>query len=298
MPVAFSVKLGELGGFRAWSFAFVETHARPFQVLRWCRRRPNGTVAFSDAMRRPGSRPGKTMTAHQSAKYTISSLFVRSGQFKIHYLGNSLKDLNSTPTPDPGPTEELRERLRRETSGLHRNVEEMTDLPGSISTREDYVELLRRLHGFHTAVEARLADPSLATGWLDLGIALPAHRRAHLLSEDLLSLGALPKKAPARLPGLDNIGQALGCLYVVEGSSLGGRVLAPAFRVALGDVPTGFFDSDERMHPHPWRSVMAGLRKFDVAAGSADDVVLGAQRTFLAFGRHLVCRARVRTEAP
>lgn len=49
MPVAFSIKLGELGGFRAWSFAFVETHVRPFQVLRWCRRRPNGTVAFQDA---------------------------------------------------------------------------------------------------------------------------------------------------------------------------------------------------------------------------------------------------------
>ena len=158
------------------------------------------------------------------------------------------------------------------------------------------MELLQRLHGFHTAVEARLTDPSWAIGWLDLGIALPAHRRAHLLSEDLLSLGTLPKKATVRLPGLDNIGQALGCLYVVEGSSLGGRVLSPAFRAVLGDIPTGFFDSDERMHPHPWRSVTAGLRKFDAAAGSVDDVVLGAQGTFAAFGRHLACRARVRTE--
>jgi heme oxygenase len=188
------------------------------------------------------------------------------------------------------------ERLRRETSGLHREIEEMTDLPGSISTREDYVNLLRRLHEFHTAVEARLADPSWAMEWLDLGIALPAHRRSHLLSEDLLSLGATLKEAGVRLPRMDNIGQALGCLYVVEGSSLGGRVLAPAFRAALGDVPTAFFESDERMHPHPWRSVMAGLRKFDATAGSADDVVLGAQGTFRAFGRHLACRARVRTE--
>lgn len=177
----------------------------------------------------------------------------------------------------------------------------MTDLPGSISTREDYVHLLRQLHGFHTAVEARLAAPSFATGWLTLGIDLPTHRRAHLLSEDLLALGALPPKAAVRLPGLDNIGQALGCLYVVEGSSLGGRVLAPAFRAVLGDIPTGFFDSNDRRHPHPWRSVMAGLRKFDVTAGSADaadDVVLGAQETFVAFGGHVAGRARVRAEVP
>jgi heme oxygenase len=208
---------------------------------------------------------------------------------------DSLKDFTSTTTPDSGPAEELLVRLRRETSGLHRKVEEMTDLPGSVSTREDYVRLLGRLHGFHTAVEARLADSCWAAGWLDLEIALPAHRRAHLLSADLESIGAVPEKAAVRLPELDNIGQALGCLYVVEGSSLGGRVLAPAFRAVLGDVPTAFFDSDERMHPHPWRSVMAGLRRFDLTAGSADDVVLGAQETFLAFGRHLACGARVRT---
>ena len=236
-----------------------------------------------------------TVRAHQSCKYTISSSSGGLWAVQFQDLGDFLKDLSSTPRPDPGPTEELLGRLRRETSELHREVEEMTDLPGSISTRDGYVQLLGRLHGFHTAVEARLADPSWAMGWLDLGIALPTHRRAHLLSEDLKSLGALPKKAPVRLPGLDNIGQALGCLYVVEGSSLGGRVLAPAFRAALGDVPTGFFDSDERMHPHPWRSVMAALRKFDVIAGSADDVVLGAQGTFLAFGRHLACRAAAGT---
>lgn len=206
-----------------------------------------------------------------------------------------MKNLTATTVPDSGPAEELLERLRRETSGLHRNVEDMTDLPGSVCTREDYVDLLQRLYGFHTAVEARLADPSWARGWLDLGIALPTHKRAHLLSKDLLSLGAGPVEAAVPLPGLDNIGQALGCLYVVEGSSLGGRVLAPAFRAALGDVPSGFFDSDERMHPHPWRAVRAGLRQYDETAGSGDDVVLGAQGTFLAFGQHLACRARVRT---
>lgn len=212
-------------------------------------------------------------------------------------LGAPLGDAMLEMTSNINRSEGVLERLRRETAELHREVEKMTDLPGSISTREDYAQLLRRLYDFHTAVEARLTNPFWAMGWLDLGIALPTHRRAHLLSEDLHSLGAVPDEATVWLPGLDNIGQALGCLYVVEGSSLGGRVLAPAFRAALGEVPTGFFDSDERMHPHPWRSVMAGLRKFNVSAGSADDVVLGAKGTFLAFGRHLACQARVRADA-
>lgn len=171
------------------------------------------------------------------------------------------------------------------------------DLPRSVSSIDDYVRLLRRLHGFHTAVEARLANPAWAQGWPDLGIDLPTHRRSHLLSGDLDALGAVPEQAAVRLPALDNLGQALGCLYVVEGSSLGGRVLAPVFRAALGDVPTAFFDSDERMHPHPWRSVVAGLRTFEATSGSAGDVVLGARETFLAFGRHCAHAARAGTGA-
>lgn len=206
-----------------------------------------------------------------------------------------MRDLIAAKLQDPGSTGELRERLRRETSGVHREVEEMTGLPGSISSREDYVHLLRRLHSFHTAAEERLTDPLLAQGWLDLGIVLPVHRRAHLLAGDLHALGVTPVATGVRLPGPATIAQALGCLYVVEGSSLGGRALAPAFRAALGDVPTSFFGSDGRMHPHPWRSVLAALRAFELTVGSADDVVSGAQETFRAFGRYFTGSARLGT---
>jgi heme oxygenase len=192
------------------------------------------------------------------------------------------------------PVEGLRERVRRETSGLHRVVEEATGLPGSIATREDYVRLMRRLHGFHTAVEEQLADPLLAHGWLEVGIVVPAHRRSHLLARDLDDLGAVPEEAAVRLPRLTGLGQALGCLYVVEGSALGGRVLAPAFRSALGDVPTGFFNSDGRMHPHPWRSVLAALGTFEAAGGRAGDVVSGAEATFRVFGNHLAPQGSAR----
>lgn len=208
-----------------------------------------------------------------------------------------MKSAMTEKTLEHAPVEGLRERVRRETSALHRNVEEATDLPGSVATREDYVHLVRRLHGFHTAVEEQLADPLLARGWLDVGIALPAHRRSHLLAVDLDALGVFPEETAVHLPSLVGIGEALGCLYVVEGSALGGRVLGPAFRTALGDVPTSFFDSDGRMHPHPWRSVLAALGVFEAAGGSAGEVVSGAQETFRAFGNHLAPKVSVRIGA-
>ena len=86
-----------------------------------------------------------------------------------------------------------------------------------------YVALLRRLLGFHAAVEAALAAaPSLRP----YGIDLAERRRSAALRADLATLG-LPEAGPlAPLPPLGSAARALGCLYVVEGSTLGGRQLA------------------------------------------------------------------------
>lgn len=183
----------------------------------------------------------------------------------------------------------LRLRLREETAGLHRAVEHAVDLPDSVRTRSDYVGLLTRLHGFHAAAESRLASPSWRRSWSEVGIDLDQHRRAPLLARDLRQLGSRvtsPGPVP-RLPELDGFGKALGCLYVLEGSSLGGRVLGPAMTHVLGDVPTAFFDSDGRRHPSPWRAVQEALRRFDADGGDGDDVLAGARSTFAAFGRHV-----------
>jgi heme oxygenase len=85
---------------------------------------------------------------------------------------------------------------------------------------------------------------------------------------------------------LTSFGHALGCLYVLEGSSLGGRIVAGVIRSAIGEVPTTFFDGACRNHPAPWRAVSAALRRFE-AYGTPGDVLVGARETFLAFGGHL-----------
>jgi heme oxygenase len=174
-------------------------------------------------------------------------------------------------------------RLRRETASLHARVEAATGLPGSISDRDEYVTLLYRLHGFHAAVEARLADPRWTEDWARVGIELGDHRRAHVLVQDLEALRApFPPPAP-QLEEIAGFADALGCLYVTEGSSLGGRVIGPAIRSAIGDVPIGFFESAGRNHPSPWRSLTAALRRFDDGGGDADAVIEGARSTFRAF---------------
>lgn len=194
------------------------------------------------------------------------------------------EDAPRAPRGDAGG---LPARLRHETASLHAQVEASTGLPGSVRNRAEYVTLLQRLHGFHSAVEARLAHPDWAEGWARLGIDLAGHGRSTLLAQDLGQLGSAVPARPAVLGDIDSFPGALGCLYVTEGSSLGGRIIGPAIRATVGDVPTGFFESAGRQHPSPWRALTQALRRFGDEGGDADAVVGGARSTFLAFEAHV-----------
>lgn len=181
----------------------------------------------------------------------------------------------------------LAARLRSETAALHVRVEQEVGLPDSVHSRADYAALLGRLLVFHRSFENSSSQSEWSEEWATVGITLPDHERSGLLVDDLSGLGERASPEAAVLPEPTSFAQALGGLYVMEGSSLGGRALAPAFRATLGDIPTRFYDSDGRNHPHPWRSVKAALTRFDDLAGDTDDVVSGAAAMFASFGNYL-----------
>jgi heme oxygenase len=89
--------------------------------------------------------------------------------------------------------------------------------------------------GFCAALEERLAPESF-------GCALPdyeARRKLPLLTRDLIALGedadglaALPR-CPA-VPKQMDAAACFGCVYVIEGATLGGRTLLPLVRSRLG----------------------------------------------------------------
>ena len=110
------------------------------------------------------------------------------------------------------------------------------------------------------------------------------HCRAGLLVADLAELGVTPT-ARSELPPFPCFGHALGCLYVLEGSALGGRIVAGMVRAAIGEVPTAFLTGQGR--GHQWPAVRSALRCFDAQGGDGDAVVAGAVSTFAVFARQL-----------
>jgi heme oxygenase len=173
-------------------------------------------------------------------------------------------------------------RLRAETAAEHQSVEHSLDLLSPELTRERLVDVLTRMHGFWLAAEAGL------DGWADAEPAAAdevdwsGRRRSPLFAADLATLGALPADRTPELPAVLDTDAALGRLYVLEGSSLGGvfidRHLATLPHLAAGRLSC-FAPYGERTGAmwHAFRSV---TRARVAEGGNADRVVSAARQTF------------------
>jgi heme oxygenase len=177
----------------------------------------------------------------------------------------------------------MRRRLRAATNEVHERLHGHDGFAaaasGTIST-EDYRDLLARLYGFHAAFDDAMER---APSDLARDIELPARARDVLLALDLLGLGVeaemlsrLPRPTLAPLSGE---GEHLGALYVVEGSTMGGVIIARA----LGGFGENrrFYLGHGADHGRLWRVFLARL---DTLEGEAADAAeRAAAQVFSAF---------------
>ena len=114
--------------------------------------------------------------------------------------------------------------LRQHTRELHAEVERAVPILAPHSGACEYRWYLAKLLGFHRTREPQLErEPRLAA------LDLPARRKVTYLERDLLALGFSPEQL-ATLPcsastALTSEAGAYGVMYVLEGATLGGRVV-------------------------------------------------------------------------
>lgn len=126
------------------------------------------------------------------------------------------------------------------------------------------------------------------------GLHWPHRRKLVALQSDLSVLGLAPDdvRRLARcpdVPAVTTTASALGVLYVVEGATLGGRVIADHLRGgAVPPAALGFFGCYGTQAGRRWRDYRAVTTSFvgaDVVR--ADEVVTAATATFEVLGRWL-----------
>jgi len=107
----------------------------------------------------------------------------------------------------------------------------------------------------------------------------PARVRRHALGKDLAQLGcALPSPAPLAKPS-DNAA-CWGIAYVLEGSRLGGRVLARRLREANPQAPTRYLEHGNVAVL--WPGFLARLER-DAARCAWESMLAAAETTFALF---------------
>ncbi|WP_448612049.1 biliverdin-producing heme oxygenase [Geodermatophilus sp. URMC 60] len=176
--------------------------------------------------------------------------------------------------------------LRTATAVEHEQVESTLGLMDPHLGRDRLVAVLTRLHAFWTAAEAGLDAWARRSPADAETVDWSRRRRAHLFAEDLRALRAEPPVgASPELPPVEDTDQALGRLYVLEGSTLGGTFISRhlATLPTLGpDVRLGAFSPYGGETGAMWHAFRRVTRDRVATGGDAGRVVGSARATFTA----------------
>jgi heme oxygenase (biliverdin-IX-beta and delta-forming) len=186
--------------------------------------------------------------------------------------------------PTVGEQDLFIRNLRQETGKNHQKLEEnplsKSILEPSVSL-SDYQKYLSAMYGVTVACEQQVF-PALTQLLPDLA----DRHKADLVVADLKATGfseADIQKIPVYHFIFSSVAEAMGIMYVLEGSTLGGRVLYKHVNQALGLTPeTGaaYFWGYGQQTGALWKSFMSALSDFAVGHNEREAIIESAKKTF------------------
>ena len=169
--------------------------------------------------------------------------------------------------------------LKEATWPVHLRLEKRLAVKDRFSDLARYRHHLALLAAFYAIAETAW-DASLAPVLADW----PARRKAPLLARDLVAVGGTAL-AGATVPTATDSAFALGCLYVLEGATLGGQHLLPLVQRQLGlsgEHGASYLASYGNEVGAMWRRFGAAVESHCQDADAGARAVAGAVATFLA----------------
>jgi len=175
--------------------------------------------------------------------------------------------------------------VRAETRAHHQQLEAKLPFDERLSL-ERYQELLAGFWGLFDPLEAALANLDLADS-----LEVRKRQRSVLLLRDLLATGLTAEELSVlprcdKVPLLETKAQALGCMYVLEGSRLGGQFASKLVTQQLGLTEgsgCSFFSSDGAEVAPMWRTFCDIVRESVLSPEDRSEFVVAARSTFSAF---------------
>ena len=175
----------------------------------------------------------------------------------------------------------LTEQLKEQTKTNHQLLEKkMMGRMRAMQDRRDYINLLGNFYAYFGGLEQLIQKYISNNDVPDFDL----RRKADSLASDIEILGGvLPKLAATdHLPAITNHQEALGALYVIEGSTLGGQIISQMIGRQLNlNEGLSFFKSYGEQTLVMWQRFQAFLNLTQNSPGAA--TITAANETFLKF---------------
>jgi len=175
--------------------------------------------------------------------------------------------------------------LKAGTSEQHAAIERIMPFFKNDFSLEAYIRVLKAFLGFFEPVERELR--SIATRD-SFGFNIDRGQRTNLLRMDLLALGVTSADIELiprcdHLPKLENVDDGIGCLYVLEGSTLGGQLIAREVQTRFGveeETGAAFFHGYGSQTGVKWREFCTSVRIYAAGGRSQSAIVHSARSIF------------------
>jgi heme oxygenase len=211
----------------------------------------------------------------------VISFFPGEKEIKT-WIRGAFGEIITQPDPKHKFIGMLTQELKENTFSEHQASEKkMIIALKKIETREDYVRMLNWLYGFYAPMEALIGNYLTPDHLPDID----RRSRAEFLLGDITQSG-LPNPEYdicRELPAIHSASQAIGALYVLEGSTLGGRIIADMIQRQLGPTAkTGFFQGYGAGTETMWQSFRDFLDQ-PRATEEQTAIIAAAKATFITF---------------
>jgi heme oxygenase len=171
-------------------------------------------------------------------------------------------------------------RLKSATEQEHRDIEAIIDPMKNFCSLPAYKAHLIKTWMLYQSMEAELAG----VDWSAIGIDFDARRKTPLLEEDLRFL-QVPHASEASVHSLLHRADpefAIGCLYVLEGATLGGQFISRHLaKLGIGPTSGGlFFNGYGAKTGEMWKSFQTSAALYCTTEDQIELAVTGAKATF------------------
>lgn len=178
------------------------------------------------------------------------------------------------------------EKLKTHTKQPHQELETLIiQKIKQFDTQVSYVNFLKTFYGYIAAIEQKLSPVIQNEGIID---DYPERRKATYLLQDIRALAPASSSLPlaSDIPEIQSADQALGVMYVLEGSTLGGEHISRMISARLNlepDKGLSYFNGYKENTYVMWDRFKNALNTYSNNESSEVAVIEAANQTFIKF---------------